>query len=177
MDTPFKKVVLDLICFIHPPSEQGSCYILTPIVELCHPIYPDPILIIILAPKQYRRGADRSCTAGWACQRRSRATWVLNRWSFQKTGKPKKQTKIGISIKSVFKWRVRDCFAFNELLIRVYYKRRKNQGKTEEIMLEFVSIFDTARSLPNVIGDVKMEGFDSTDSPELAFIRPVSYVP
>ena len=88
----------------------------------------------------------------------------------------KKQTKIDISIKSVFKWRVRDCFAFNELLIRVYYKRRKNQGKTEEILLEFVSIFDTARSLPSVIGDVKMEGFDSTDSHELAFIRPVSYV-
>ena len=59
MDTPFKKVVLDLICFIHPPSEQGSCYILTPIVELCHPIYPDPILIILLASKQYRRGAGR----------------------------------------------------------------------------------------------------------------------
>ena len=44
--------------------------------------------------------------------------------------------------------------------------------------MEFVSIFDTARSLPSVIGDVKMEGFDSTDSheAELAFIRPVSYV-
>ena len=55
-------------------------------------------------------------------------------------------------------------------------KDEKIQGKTEEIMLEFVSIFDTARSLPSVIGDVKMEGFDSTDSPELAFIRPVSYV-
>ena len=42
--------------------------------------------------------------------------------------------------------------------------------------MEFVSIFDTARSLPSVIGDVKMEGFDSTDSHELAFIRLVSYV-
>ena len=46
-------------------------------------------------------------------------------------------------------------------------KDEKIQGKTEEIMLEFVSIFDTARSLPNVIGDVKMEGFDSTYSHEL----------
>ena len=55
-------------------------------------------------------------------------------------------------------------------------KDEKNRGKTEEILLEFVSIFDTARSLPSVIGDVKMEGFDSTDSHELAFIRPVSYV-
>ena len=46
-------------------------------------------------------------------------------------------------------------------------KDEKNQGKTEEILLEFVSNFDTARSLPNVIGDVKMEGFDSTYSHEL----------
>ena len=46
-------------------------------------------------------------------------------------------------------------------------KDEKNQGKTEEILLEFVSIFDTARSLPSVIGDVKMEGFDSTYSHEL----------
>ena len=59
MDTPFKKVLLVLIYFIHPPSEQGHCYIFTPIVELCRPIYPDSILIILLAPKQYRRGADR----------------------------------------------------------------------------------------------------------------------
>ena len=43
-------------------------------------------------------------------------------------------------------------------------KDEKNQGKTEEILLEFVSIFDTARSLPSVISDVKMEGFNSTDS-------------
>ena len=49
-------------------------------------------------------------------------------------------------------------------------KDEKNQGKTEEILLEFVSIFDTVRSLPTVIGDVKMEDFDSTDSPELALI-------
>ena len=49
-------------------------------------------------------------------------------------------------------------------------KDEKNQIKTEEILLEFVSIFDTVRSLPTVIGDVKMEDFDSTDSPELALI-------
>ena len=55
-------------------------------------------------------------------------------------------------------------------------KDENDQGKTEEISLEFVSIFDTARSLPSVIGDLKMEGFDSTDSHELAFIRPVTNV-
>ena len=45
----------------------------------------------------------------------------------RKTGKPKnrkKRTKIGISIKSLFKLRVHDYFAFeSELLIQVYYKR------------------------------------------------------
>ena len=31
-------------------------------------------------------------------------------------------------------------------------KDEKNQGKAEEILLEFVNIFDTAHSLPSVIG-------------------------
>ena len=81
---------------------------------------------------------------------------------------------------SHLKWRVRDYFA--KLFLKASYlygfitKDEKNQGKTEEILLEFVSNFNTARSLQSVIGDVKMEGFNSTDSHELAFIRPVSYV-
>ena len=32
-------------------------------------------------------------------------------------------------------------------------KDEKNQGKTEEILFEFVSVFETLRSLPSVISD------------------------
>ena len=55
-------------------------------------------------------------------------------------------------------------------LYRFITKDGKNQvfvftdGKTEGILFEFVSVFETLCSLASVIGDVKMEGFDSTDS-------------
>ena len=56
-------------------------------------------------------------------------------------------------------------------IYRFITKDEKNQvlvfthGKTEQILFEFVSIFENfVRSLPSVIADVKMEGFDSTDS-------------
>ena len=52
--------------------------------------------------------------------------------------------------KSVFKWRVRDYFAFeSELLIQFITKDEKNQvlvfthGKTEEILFKFVNVFET----------------------------------
>ena len=38
---------------------------------------------------------------------------------------------------------------------RFITKDEKNQGKTEVILLEFVSILDTAHSLPSVIGKWK----------------------
>ena len=67
-----------------------------------------------------------------------------------------------------------DYFAYeSELLILVYYKRWKESRKNWR---DFVWICwhlrNTVRSLPSVISDVKMKGFDSTDSHELAFILP-----